>query len=79
MGHSFLELLNRHEEFSFVYHGVKYELIYADEKGAPILSLYLSDGGSGKFLQSFCDEKEFLKIAKIEEKAISQITDQIEV
>lgn len=77
---SFIELLNRQEEFIFSYKGKEYELVYADQYGSPLLSLYMDDGSfSGKFLQSFQSVEDFISNCKLEGQPISQIINQIKL
>lgn len=79
-GRIFLELLNRHEEFGFTYKGNKYELVYCDQYGTPLLSIYMVDGSlSGKFLQSFQSTEDFISNCKIEGQPVSQIINLIDV
>ncbi len=77
---TFLELLDWHDEFVFIYKGVKYEIVNGDEYGIGAgISLYLSDDKYGTFIQSFTDKHDFLKNAKIEGKSISEILNEIKV
>ncbi len=75
---SFLELLNRNEEFVFSYEGVKYEIVMGNEQGElPGLSLFLSDGSRGTFIQSFHDKEDFLNHGTIGGKRIVGIISKI--
>lgn len=77
---TFLELLDRHDEFVFVYNGIKYEIVNGDEYGeGEGISLYLSDDSYGTFIQSFISKDDFLKNAKMEGKDILRILDEIKV
>ena len=77
---TFIDLLNRNEEFVFTYNGVKYEIVNGDEYGrADGSSLYLSDGGYGTYLHYYFSKEYFLQYGKIDGKYISEVLDQIEV
>lgn len=77
---TFLELLDWHDEFVFIYNGIKYEIVNGDEKGEGSgVSLYLSDDLHGTFLQSYLSQEDFLKHATIGGKPVSQILDDIEL
>lgn len=77
---TFLELLDWHDEFVFIYNGIKYEIVNGDEYGiGDGISLYLSDNKYGKFIQSFISKDDFLKNAQIEGKSIIEILNKIKV
>ena len=77
---TFLELLDWHDEFVFIYNGIKYEIVNGDEYGIGAgISLYLSDDKYGTFIRSFADKDDFLKNAKIEGKSIVEILNKITV
>ncbi len=77
---TFLELLDWHDEFVFIYNGIKYEIVNGDEYGIGAgISLYLSDDKYGTFIRSFADKDDFLKNAKIEGKSIVEILNKIKV
>ena len=74
---TFLELLDCHDEFVFIYNGIEYEIVSGDEDGEGTgFSLYFS---YGDFIQSFEDKDDFLKNGKIEGKSIIEIVDEIKV
>lgn len=75
---TFLELLNCHDEFVFIYNGVKYEIVNGDENGEGTgISLYFSDYGHGKFIKSFKDENDLLENGEINGKIIAKILNEI--
>lgn len=77
---AFLELLDWHDEFVFIYNGIKYEIVNGDEYGIGAgISLYLSDDKYGTFIRSFTGKDDFLKNAKIEGKSIIEILNKIKV
>ena len=77
---TFLELLDWHDEFAFIYNGIKYEIVNGDEYGIGAgISLYLSDDKYGTFIRSFADKDDFLKNGKIEGKSIVEILNKIKV
>ena len=78
---TFTELLSYNEEFVFYYKGVAYEIVMSEDDlpSGHTLSLYLSDGQSGKFIQSFEDKDDLLQNGEIDGKKICTIIDEIVV
>ena len=76
---TFIELLERNDEFVFQYGKTKYEIVYEDlyDNAIYLLCLYLSDNGT--FLQSFRDKDDFLENGQIDGKFIKEIIDEIKV
>lgn len=66
-----MELLNRNEEFIFIYNKTQYEIVY--EHG---LSLYLSDGRQGMLIKRFHDQEDFLYNGFLDNKRICDIVNQ---
>ena len=74
---TFLELLERNEEFVFNYNGAPYEIVYDDQRGEIMLSLYYHDDGAGTYIASFKNPDDFLNHAELQGKPVKQIVDDI--
>ncbi len=79
-GPTFLELLNRNEEFVFSFENVNYEIVMGDERGeGHKLSLFLSDGFRGTYLETFNDKFDLLNNGMLKGKKIKDVIKEIKV